>query len=87
MKLRTRPVDLLSRAWFAVLTLLVLLVTSTTFGVVSAAAASASASPTPVKKPLVNWGWLAFGLGGVILLLLVMLLLTRVFASRQGNRQ
>jgi peptide/nickel transport system substrate-binding protein len=40
---------------------------------------------TATKKPLVNWKWLAIGLGGVIVMLVIMFLLTRVF--RSGRRE
>ena len=45
--------------------------------------ASTSSSPAPVDQPLVNWTWLAVGLGGVAIMLVVMFLLTRVFGSRR----
>jgi hypothetical protein len=52
--------------------------------VACAAAASATASPSsaPAHQPTVNWLWLGFGLGGSIILLVGMFLLTRVFGKR-----
>jgi hypothetical protein len=47
---------------------------------------AASASPTPTEdEPLVNWTWLAVGLGGVIIMILIMFFLTRVFRRRQED--
>ena len=45
-------------------------------------AVAASASPTPAAdEPLVNWAWLAIGLGGVLILIVIMFVLTRVFRN------
>jgi len=33
--------------------------------------------------PLVNWTWLAVGLGGVLIMVVVMFILTRFFRRRQ----
>ncbi len=46
-----------------------------------------AAATAPEKKPLVNWGWLAAGLGGMIVLLVVMFLLTRVFGGRRREEE
>ena len=52
----------------------------------AAVAHAASSSPTPAgDEPTVNWTWLAVGLGGVIVMLVIMLLLTRVFRRRQDQ--
>jgi hypothetical protein len=34
-------------------------------------------------EPFVNWTWLAVGMGGVVVMIVVMFLLTRVFRRRQ----
>jgi hypothetical protein len=82
MRVRTRPAGLLVTASM-VLVGIVLLAAA---GV--AVAASASPSPSAAEKaPLVNWGWLAFGLGGVVILLVVMFLLTRVFRSARREEK
>jgi peptide/nickel transport system substrate-binding protein len=46
-----------------------------------------TASPAAKKQPTVNWTWLAVGLGGVVALLVVMFLLTRVFGSRRREEE
>jgi len=50
-----------------------------------AAATSPSASPSsaPAHQPAVNWTWLAVGLGGSAILVVIMFLLTRVFGKRR----
>lgn len=47
----------------------------------------AAATIAAEKKPAVNWTWLAIGLGGVALLLVIMLFLTFVFrrSRRDGE--
>ncbi len=42
-----------------------------------------AAAATTAKKPLVNWGWLAAGLGGVLIMLGVMFWLSRHIKPRQ----
>ena len=39
------------------------------------------------KKPTVNWTWLAVGLGGSIVLVVIMFLLTRVFGRRRREEE
>ena len=61
--------------------LILLLVLAATAGVADVAASS---SPAPTEEePIVNWTWLAVGLGGVVILLVVMFVLTRYFGSRR----
>ena len=36
-------------------------------------------------EPLVNWGWLGIGLGGVLVMVVVMFLLTRLYRRRQDE--
>ena len=38
-------------------------------------------------EPMVNWKWLAVGLGGVLVLIVVMFLLTRVFGAGGGEEE
>ncbi len=77
MTARFRPAGLLVKASIVLALLLLMSV------VVDVAHASTSSSPAPVDQPLVNWTWLAVGLGGVAVMLVVMFLLTRVFGSRR----
>jgi hypothetical protein len=49
---------------------------------VFAAAASPSPSAAAVKKPFVNWSWLAVGLGGALILLGIMYYLSRHIRPR-----
>jgi hypothetical protein len=84
MTARTRPASLLIK------TAMILLVPLVVAAVVGTAQATASSSPAPAEKveqPLVNWGWLAAGLGGMVVLLVVMFLLTRVFGGRRREEE
>ena len=64
--------------------LILQLVLAAAASVAWAAAVSPSASPSaPAHQPAVNWTWLAVGLGGSLILVVVMFLLTRVFAKRR----
>lgn len=59
-------------------------VLATAASVACAAAASPAASPSaPAHQPTVNWAWLAVGLGGSIVLVVAMFLMTRVFGKRR----
>jgi len=51
--------------------------------VAASPAASQTAGATPAKPPLVNWTWLAFGLGGTLVLLGGMWYLSRRIKPRQ----
>ena len=62
-------------------------VLATAASVACAAAASPAASPSaPAHQPTVNWAWLAVGLGGSIILVVTMFLLTRVFGKRRPRK-
>jgi hypothetical protein len=64
--------------------LILQLVLAAAASVACAAAVSPSASPSaPAHQPTVNWTWLAVGLGGSLILVVAMFLLTRVFGKRQ----
>ncbi len=65
--------------------IVVQLVLAAAAGVACAAAASPAVSPSsaPAQQPTVNWAWLALGLGGSIILVVIMFLLTRVFGKRR----
>ena len=39
------------------------------------------------KKPLVNWKWLGVGLGGVVILVVIMFVLTRVFGKARREEE
>jgi hypothetical protein len=81
MRVRTRPAGLLVTASM-VLVWIVLLAAAGVAG-----AASSTASPAPAEKaPLVNWGWLAMGLGGMLVLLAIMFVLTRMFGRRREDQ-
>jgi hypothetical protein len=59
-----------------------------TLMLVAAPAAMAAASPSPSAaedQPLVNWTWLGVGLGGALVLLVIMYVLTRFFGNRRGE--
>jgi hypothetical protein len=74
------------RATLAGATILASFVYSAAAEVAMAASNAPSPSPTATAdKPLVNWTWLATGLGGVIILLAVMFFLSRMFNSRGGR--
>jgi uncharacterized membrane protein len=47
------------------------------------ATVSPSQTPAPADEPFVNWTWLGLGLGGMIVMLVIMVFLTRIFAARQ----
>jgi hypothetical protein len=80
MRVRTRLAGLLVTASMVVAGLVLL--------AAAGGAAAATSSPAPAEKaPLVNWTWLGFGLGGVVILLVVMLLLTRVFGGRSREEK
>ena len=38
-------------------------------------------------KPLVNWKWLGVGLGGVLILVVIMFVLTRVFGKARREEE
>jgi hypothetical protein len=42
-----------------------------------------AAAAATEDEPLVNWKWLAVGMGGVVVMIVIMFLLTRVFRSRR----
>ena len=44
-----------------------------------------TAAAASEDKPFVNWKWLGIGLGGVLIMLVIMFVLTRVFRSRAGR--
>ncbi len=52
-----------------------------------AAAAAASAAATAAQESSVNWGWLAAGLGGVLVLLAAFALLTRRLQRKQDKKK
>jgi hypothetical protein len=76
-----------ARSWRVLVagaTALALLVLSAAAEVATAASVVPSASPTAAAdKPFVNWTWLGIGLGGVLLLIVIMFVLTRVFNGRR----
>jgi len=46
-----------------------------------------TATTAPKKQPTVNWTWLAVGLGGSLILVVAMFLLTRVFGKRRREEE
>jgi hypothetical protein len=38
-------------------------------------------------EPIVNWTWLALGMGGVVILIVVMFLLTRFFGNQRREEE
>ena len=66
-----------------VLTLQLVLATAASVACAAAASPAASPSSAPTNQPTVNWTWLAVGLGGSLILVIVMFLMTRVFAKRR----
>ena len=87
MNHRTRPERRLVRVSVVLLALFAPLVLTAAVGV-ARAVASSPASPEPAgNEPLVNWTWLAVGLGGVVIMLVIMFLLTRVFGNRRREEE
>ncbi len=79
MTTRSRPAGLSVKTSLVSVLLLVLAAALCAPGV----AAASSPSPTPADKPFVNWTWLAVGLGGMLVLLVVMFVLTRFFGKQR----
>ena len=46
-----------------------------------------AAAATAEDEPIVNWKWLAVGMGGVVVMIVVMFVLTRVFGSRRREEE
>ena len=46
-----------------------------------------AAAATAEDEPIVNWKWLAVGMGGVVILIVVMFVLSRFFGSRRREEE